>query len=105
MSNHYHLVLHIDEKQAKAWTHQEIVTRWATLHHTPPLIVRWQKNELTCDAEIDKTIEIIEQWRERLMSLSWFMRNMNEYIAPAKLTKKINAQEGFGKDASNLKPY
>jgi len=31
MSNHYHLVLHVDRDQAKQWTEREVIQRWGTL--------------------------------------------------------------------------
>ena len=31
MSNHYHVVLHIDKKQADEWTDIEVVERWHSL--------------------------------------------------------------------------
>jgi hypothetical protein len=32
MSNHYHLVLKVDESSAKAWANEEVVKRWSTLY-------------------------------------------------------------------------
>ena len=31
MSNHYHLVLQVDQAKAKAWSREEVVTRWASM--------------------------------------------------------------------------
>ncbi len=33
------------------------------------------------DAEADKALEVIEQWRERLSDISWYIRCLNEHIA------------------------
>jgi len=30
MSNHYHLVLHINQPQALAWSDDEVIERWTT---------------------------------------------------------------------------
>ena len=32
MSNHVHVLLHVDVKQVMAWTDNEIVRRWHLLH-------------------------------------------------------------------------
>ncbi len=81
MSNHYHLVLHVDDKKAKTWSDLDVVERWTTLYHTPVLIQAWLKNELTSGAELKRVQGFINLWRERLMDISWFMRNLNEFIA------------------------
>ncbi|MGE3318220.1 MAG: transposase [Candidatus Berkiella sp.] len=73
MSNHYHLVLFVNEKQADSWDQQDIITRWHALFPTDAKsITTYSKKE----AEIK-----IEQWRHRLMDISWFMRCLNEPIA------------------------
>lgn len=35
MSNHYHVVLHVDKARADAWTDQEVVERWLQLYNAP----------------------------------------------------------------------
>lgn len=42
-----------------------------------------------CEAEHHKLEEVVEIWRERLMSVSWFMRCLNEHIA-----RQANAEDG-----------
>jgi len=32
MSNHYHVVLHVDQSRAKNWTQEEVVERWLQLY-------------------------------------------------------------------------
>ncbi|MDN3682558.1 transposase [Vibrio tapetis subsp. quintayensis] len=81
MSNHYHLVLHINRNQALELSLGEVVERWCHVHKLPVLIQRWLSRELKTQAEEDRCIEIIEAWRERLWSLSWFMKELNYDIA------------------------
>ncbi|MEZ9585026.1 hypothetical protein AB4230_22480 [Vibrio cyclitrophicus] len=50
---------------------------------------RWLDGELKSKAEINKTLELIDEWRERLQDISWFMRNLNEYVA-----REANKEEG-----------
>ncbi|MCS5708580.1 hypothetical protein CC99x_006615 [Candidatus Berkiella cookevillensis] len=68
MSNHYHVVLYVDEQQSQAWDEKEIINRWAFIFPK--------------DAERNKHLKSkIELWKERLTSISWFMRCLNEKIA------------------------
>lgn len=75
MSNHYHTVLYIDEAQAKSWEDQEVIERWKMLF---PKNAEIMLNSHITEVEVAK---IIALWRERLSSLSWYMRCLNEPIA------------------------
>ena len=88
MSNHYHLVVYIDESEALAWSEEEVCQRWQQLYHIHPLVERLQKGQSSCQAEKDKAHHIINEWRSRLSDLSWLMRNLNEHIA-----RKANAED------------
>ncbi len=82
MSNHYHVILHVDKARAENWSLDEVVERWLQLYKGDKLIQKWMafRSEMS-KAELKKAEEIIEQWRERLTSISWFMRGVNETIA------------------------
>lgn len=94
MSNHYHLVVYVDESEAIAWTDEEVCQRWLTLYNNHPLVERLQKGTSSCQAEIDAALKIIHKWRARLADLSWLMRNLNEYIA-RKANKEDNCKGRF----------
>ncbi len=81
MSNHYHLVLHINRDKALGLSLNDVIERWSYGHKLPVLIQRWLTKELKSQAEKDKCLEIIEEWRKRLWSLSWFMKELNYDIA------------------------
>ena len=81
MSNHYHLVLRINQTMAKEWDTGQVIGQWEKLYSVPVLVARYRRGETTCSAENSKAMEIIETWRERLMDISWFMRSLNEYLA------------------------
>ena len=36
MSNHYHVVLHVDQRRAESWSDDEVVERWMQRRETPP---------------------------------------------------------------------
>ncbi|MCX2796485.1 transposase [Microbulbifer thermotolerans] len=89
MSNHYHVVLHINAAQAEAWTLREVVDRWHQLCKGSPLSQRYAHNETLNAAELARLEEVATEWRARLMDISWFMRMLNESIA-----KQANQEDG-----------
>ena len=63
MSNHYHVVLHVDVERAKAWSKEEVAERWMQLFKGHILVDRWLNKANTIDvATMEKVDEIIEQW-------------------------------------------
>ena len=74
MSNHYHLVLHIDEQQNESLTDEEVCERWCQPYSKPVLVERWQSKQATSEAENKAVLTIINGWRGRLADISWFMR-------------------------------
>ncbi|WED20684.1 transposase [Vibrio sp. JC009] len=88
MSNHYHLVVHLNRRKAQKLTCQEVIERWSGLHHQPNLIQKMVDKELKSEAEYLKAQEIVESWRERLSNLSWFMKELNQDIA-----QKANSED------------
>jgi len=80
MSDHYHLVLYVNQEKAKRWTQEEVIARWSKLHRQPPLVSRYREGT-TSDAEREVADKIIDVWRERLFDISWFMRALNEHLA------------------------
>jgi REP element-mobilizing transposase RayT len=69
LSNHYHLVLHVDRKRAQGWTLEEVVERWSVLFGVPPLVERWQQG-LAGEAERVAAEHLIAIWRARLHDIS-----------------------------------
>ena len=80
MSNHYHLVVHVDQQRAKAWTAKEVIERWRHVYGVPPVVRRWQSGEVTQSESIDAE-EAIQIWRARLCDLSWYLRCLNQHLA------------------------
>ena len=81
MSNHYHLVLHVDMERAIALSEQQVIVRWKQLFGLPMLVEHYHKKLTTTKAEAKRAQEIIAQWRGRLYDISWFMRCLNEHLA------------------------
>jgi len=66
MSNHYHVVIRLRPSDAEAWSDKEVAKRWERIYSV---------------AEEGMPASRIAICRERLGSLSWFMRCINEPLA------------------------
>jgi len=81
MSNHYHLVVYIDEQSAMSWDKDAVIERWCQLFSGPEHIQRYRKGEQLTAVEQKAVDTSVDEWRIRLKSLSWFVRCLNEYMA------------------------
>ena len=81
MSNHYHVVLHVDQARSQSWDRDEVIQRWLRLKKGDPLVHCYLQGELRSSAEFKQLDRITDTWRDRLSSISWFMGCLNEYIA------------------------
>ena len=81
MSNHYHLVLHVDQDRGASWSADDVIARWLRIYKGPLLIHRYINGDTLIPEEHRVVDSLVELWRERLTSLSWFMGCLNEYIA------------------------
>ena len=89
MSNHYHLVLKADAKRARTWSLDEVVRRWRVLFAGDDIVKRYEAGQLRDAASVRKAIETINEWRERLCDIAWYMRSLNEHIE-----RLANAEDG-----------
>ena len=81
MSNHTHLVLYVDDKKAKRLNDKAIILRWHKLCKGTLLTKKYLQGEKLSKSELIFFNQTVEQYRERLSSISWFMRLLNEDIA------------------------
>lgn len=81
MSNHYHLVLKLCPVDVTQWCDDEVLARWCCLYKGPSLVQRYRRGDSLCAAELRRVDEYAEAYRQRLSSLSWFMKCLNEPIA------------------------
>jgi len=81
MSNHYHLVLKVCPGQLNDVTEDEILDRWCALFKGPLLIQNYRSGEDLKPFERAAVSDIVNVWRARLSSISWFMRCLNQPIA------------------------
>ena len=88
MSNHVHVVPHINAADAHRLTDIEVCERWHTLYAGTVFSHKLSKGDLISQAERLALDSKIDAWRLRLMSISWFMRCLNEPIA-----RRANAED------------
>ena len=90
MSNHYHVVAHVDRARALSWSLDEVLIRWTQLFTGPLLVTRYLSPARAAmdKAEIAKVEELAATYRSRLHDLSWFMRGLNESLA-----RQANAED------------
>jgi REP element-mobilizing transposase RayT len=81
MSNHYHVVLHVDRHEAEGWSDTEVIRRWQDLFVGHPLAQRYLAGEPLLEVERKLVAELVALWRTRLTDISWYMRCLNEAIA------------------------
>ena len=81
MSNHYHLVLFINQDAANSWDQEEVLERWGQLF--PTSAHKLQTLLAAAGSEVVRKTyeEKIEEWRRQLADISWFMRCLNETVA------------------------
>jgi len=89
MSNHYHLVVRLNPGESDGWSDDEVLLRWTALFRGPLLVQRYRSGESLSTAECDTVRAIAAVYRDRLGSLSWFMKCLNEPIA-----RQANAEDG-----------
>jgi REP element-mobilizing transposase RayT len=89
MSNHTHVVLHVDIDTALSWSVDEVLKRYHRLHQGTLLTQKYVKGEVLSPGELISFAETVEVYRNRLYSISWFMRDLNEHIA-----REANTEDG-----------
>ncbi len=81
MSNHYHMVIKLHPDEVKTWDDEEVCRRWFCLFQGPLVMQMHRDGKLLNSAQQATVAATIQVWRERLQSLSWFMKCLNEPIA------------------------
>ena len=88
MSNHVHVVLHINPAQSRQWSVEDVVMRWHRLYKGSFLSHRFLTGDPFSPAEQQAFEALVAQWRETLTSISRFMAVLNEGIA-----RRANAED------------
>ena len=81
LSNHYHLVLHVNRDRARNADAKDIVRRWHQLYKPKEVSQKFINGEPLEPHEHKQLDALIDTWRKRLHDISWFMKVLNENIA------------------------
>ena len=81
MSNHYHVVLHVDQEKANALSDDEVQDRWLRLYCGTDAVQRYRAGEELSATELNLVATTVALYRDHLSNLSRFMGNLNEYVA------------------------
>ena len=81
MNNHYHLVVRLNPQESDRWADDEVLNRWTSLFRGPMLVQRYRAGDPLSNAELATVKSLASVFRNRLGSLSWFMKCLNEPIA------------------------
>ena len=73
MSNHTHVVVHVNKKQALSWSVDKVLRRYHKLHCGTLLTQKYMKGEAPSPGEAISFAETVEVYRKRLYDISWFM--------------------------------
>ncbi len=88
MSNHFHLVLRLAPQRIESWSDAEVINRWSAVYGVPALVYESRDSDAP-DAVKEAAGEMLHVRRQRLGSLSWFMKCLNEPIA-----RRANREDG-----------
>ncbi|MBQ4864883.1 transposase, partial [Pseudoalteromonas sp. MMG013] len=88
------MVLYVDDIKAKRLSDKAVIIRWHKLFKGTILSHKYLQGEELDSAQQHFLNKDIEQFRERLSSISWFMRVLNESIA-RKANKEDNCTGRF----------
>ena len=89
MNNHTHVVLCVDKALADNWDSDEVLRRYHKLHRGTLLTQKFMNGDTLSQGELITFDETVEIYRHRLYDISWFMRDLNEYIA-----REANKEDG-----------
>jgi len=88
LSNHYHLVVRVNETEARALQPREVIQRWLRVFRGPAWMHEFVNAGESATPHPAMRL-VIEGYRSRLMSIPWFMRCLNEPIA-----RRANHEDG-----------
>ena len=81
-------MLWVNTQESKNWSDREVVERWHQVFSGNPISQQYLEGKSFESAQKRVLIKYISLWRERLTSISWYMRVINEDIA-----RRANAED------------
>jgi hypothetical protein len=81
LSNHYHVVFHVDRERCNNASAKEIAIRWHQPFKPKDATQKFVDGEPLEKHEQYQVDSFVDTWRARLHDISWFMKVLNEKIA------------------------
>jgi hypothetical protein len=81
MSNHVHVVVHVDVDKSQGGSDKQVISLWHTLYKGALITQKRMRDKAFSPSEEVTLQDTIKAYRSRLHNISWFMRNLNEFIA------------------------
>nr|WP_246036825.1 transposase [Thalassotalea litorea] len=81
MTNHCHIVLHVDKSKADALDDIEVINRWHRVCKGTLITQQYIEDGHISESFASTLNDTIKTYRNRLFDISWFMRLLNEPIA------------------------
>lgn len=90
LSNHYHLVIRVNPDVVAGWSDEEVIRRWDQIYSIRKFFTgaKGKLDEAIIQMALDRP-DLIAEWRSRLCSISWFMKQINEPLA-----RRANKEDG-----------
>jgi hypothetical protein len=76
MANHFHLALAVVPDAVRGWSDDEVIERWQQIYRSKCVQRNAERR-----AQMLADPEQMRVTRERLASLSWFMKCLNEHVS------------------------
>lgn len=72
MSNHFHIVLRVDQERVLGWDETEVLRRWTQIFSGPEVVQRYlsERGDYLSQADLAKVGEWGEIYRQRLFDIS-----------------------------------
>jgi len=86
------LVLYVDDKKANRLNDKAIVIRWHKLCNGTLLTQKYIQGEKLSKVELIFFNQTVKQYRERLASISWFIRELSE-IRNEDIARRSNKED------------
>lgn len=86
MSNHYHIVIYVNQNKAASLSDAEVAARWYKVFKANRVVDLYLAGDESLKELAQATLN---EWRDRLTSISWFMKYLNEHIA-----RRANTEDG-----------
>jgi len=84
-----HVLVHVGKDSALSWSVDEELNHYHKLHKGTLLTQKHLRGEALSPGKLISFAETVEIYRTRLYDISWFMRDLNEYIA-----REANKEDG-----------